>query len=132
DAAAAVSTVGSTADVLDIAARHVQAMTSAGRVVVTAPDGRAEADAGADAALPPQTVLPLPDTSGAALGELSVWPGEDGDPEPVLLAQLARLIGLRLENARLYEAEHRIASTLQHSLLPHTLPRVPGAIVASR
>jgi anti-sigma regulatory factor (Ser/Thr protein kinase) len=77
-------------------------------------------------------VLPLPDTSGAPMGELSVWSGGDGDPEPVLLAQLARLIGLRLENARIYEAEHRIASTLQHSLLPHTLPRVPGAIVASR
>jgi signal transduction histidine kinase/DNA-binding response OmpR family regulator/anti-sigma regulatory factor (Ser/Thr protein kinase) len=132
DAAAAVSTVGSTADVLSVAARHVQAMTSAGRVVLTTPGGRAEVDAGADASLPPQTVLPLPDTFGAALGGLIVWPGADGAPEPVLLAQLARLIGLRLENARLYEAEHRIASTLQHSLLPHSLPRVPGAIVASR
>jgi len=49
-----------------------------------------------------------------------------------VLTQLARLIGLRLANARLYEAEHRIASTLQHSLLPQSLPRVPGAIVASR
>jgi anti-sigma regulatory factor (Ser/Thr protein kinase) len=49
-----------------------------------------------------------------------------------VLTQLARLIGLRLANARLYEAEHRIASTLQHSLLPQSLPRVPGAIVAGR
>ena len=37
-----------------------------------------------------------------------------------------------MENARLYEAEHRIASMLQHSLLPQSLPRMPGAIVASR
>jgi signal transduction histidine kinase/DNA-binding response OmpR family regulator len=132
DAAAAVNTVRTTAEVLDVAARHVQAMTSAGRVVVAAGSERSEVDAGAGAAAPPHTVLPLPDTSGAALGELSVWSGTDGDPEPVLLAQLARLIGLRLENARLYEAEHRIASTLQHSLLPHQLPRVPGAVVASR
>jgi anti-sigma regulatory factor (Ser/Thr protein kinase) len=132
DAAAAVSTVRTTAEVLDVAARHVQAMTSAGRVVVIAPGGRAEVDAGADAAAAPHEVLPLPDTSGTPMGELSVWSGEDGAPDPVLLAQLARLIGLRLENARLYEAEHRTASTLQHSLLPHTLPRVPGAIVASR
>jgi anti-sigma regulatory factor (Ser/Thr protein kinase) len=132
DAAAAVNTVRTTAEVLDVAARHVRAMTSAGRVVVTAPGVRAEADGGADPTTAPQTVLPLPDTSGAALGELSVWPGPDGDPEPVLLAQLARLIGLRLENARLYEAEHRIASTLQHSLLPQSLPRVPGAVLASR
>ncbi|MCA2215211.1 SpoIIE family protein phosphatase [Jidongwangia harbinensis] len=132
DAAAAVNTVRTTAEVLDMAARHVRAMTAAGRVVVTAPGARSEVDGGADAGAGPDAVLPLPDTSGAALGELRVWAGEDGRPEPVLLTQLARLIGLRLENARLYEAEHRIASTLQHSLLPQSLPRVPGAIVASR
>ncbi|GAA2544412.1 hypothetical protein GCM10010435_11190 [Winogradskya consettensis] len=132
DAAAAVNTVRTTAEVLDVAARHVRAMTSAGRVVVTAPGARAEVDGGAPDAATPDTVLALPDTSGATLGELSVWSGEDGPAEPVLLTQLARLIGLRLENARLYEAEHRIASTLQHSLLPQSLPRVPGAIVASR
>jgi signal transduction histidine kinase/DNA-binding response OmpR family regulator/PAS domain-containing protein len=132
DAAAAVSTAPTTAAVLDVAARHVQAMTAAGRVVVVAPGGRAEVDGGAPAGSEPATVLPLPDTTGTQLGELSVWPGPDGPAEPDLLAQLARLIGLRLENARLYEAEHRIASTLQHSLLPQTLPRVPGAIVASR
>ena len=132
DAAAAVNTVRTTAEVLDVAARHVQAMTSAGRVVVTAPGARAEVDGGAGGSAVPDAVLPLPDTSGAALGELSVWSGADGPPEPVLLTQLARLIGLRLGNARLYEAEHRIASTLQHSLLPQSLPRVPGAIVASR
>jgi CheY-like chemotaxis protein len=132
DAAAAVNTVRTTAEVLDVAARHVQAMTSAGRVVVTAPGSRAEVDGGAPSAAEPDAVLDLPDTSGAALGELRVWSGVDGAPEPVLLTQLARLIGLRLENARLYEAEHRIAGTLQHSMLPASLPRVPGAIVASR
>jgi signal transduction histidine kinase/DNA-binding response OmpR family regulator len=132
DAAAAVNTVRTTAEVLDVAARHVRAMTSAGRVVVTAPGARAEVDGGADGAAQPAFVLPLPDTSGAALGELRVWTGEDGGLEPALLTQLARLIGLRLENARLYEAEHRIASTLQHSLLPASLPRVPGAVVAGR
>jgi DNA-binding response OmpR family regulator/anti-sigma regulatory factor (Ser/Thr protein kinase) len=132
DAAAAVNAVSTTAEVLDVAARHVQAMTSAARVVLTAPGARAEMDGGADGSAAPAAVLPLPDTSGAALGELRVWSGPDGPPEPVLLTQLARLVGLRLGNARLYEAEHRIASTLQHSLLPQSLPRVPGAIVASR
>ncbi|MFI5491105.1 SpoIIE family protein phosphatase [Actinoplanes sp. NPDC051859] len=133
DAAAAVNTVRTTAEVLDVAARHVAAMTSAGRVVVTAPGARAEAVGGTvELAAVADAVLPLPDTSGVILGELSVWSGPDGAPEPVLLTQLARLIGLRLENARLYEAEHRIASTLQHSLLPQSLPRMPGAIVASR
>jgi signal transduction histidine kinase/DNA-binding response OmpR family regulator len=134
DAAAAVTTARTTAEVLDIAARHVRAMTSAGRVVVTAAGGRAEVDGGAESSARPDVVLPLPDPSAPdqPLGELSVWSGRDGPPEPVLLTQLARLIGLRLENARLYEAEHRIASTLQHSLLPQSLPRVPGAILASR
>nr|WP_296073063.1 SpoIIE family protein phosphatase [uncultured Actinoplanes sp.] len=132
DVAAAVSTVRTTAEVLDVAARHVLAMTSAGRVVVTAPGARAEVDDGAALPTAPEVVMPLPDTSGATVGQLRVWPGHDGPPEPAVLVQLARLIGLRLENARIYEAEHRIASTLQHSLLPQSLPRVPGAIVAAR
>ncbi|MFF5080964.1 SpoIIE family protein phosphatase [Actinoplanes sp. NPDC000266] len=132
DTAAAVNTVRTTAEVLDVAARHVRAMTSAGRVVVSAPGARAEVDGGADPAAEPDAVLPLPDTSGATVGELRVWSSPGGPLEPAVLAQLARLIGLRLENARLYETEHRIASTLQHSLLPQSLPRMPGAIVASR
>ncbi|GID98863.1 hypothetical protein Adu01nite_02140 [Paractinoplanes durhamensis] len=132
DTATAVSTVRTTAEVLDVAARHVQAMTGAGRVVVTAAGARAEADGGGDPLAGPDVRLALPDTSGTAVGELRVWSSSDGPPEPALLTQLARLIGLRLANARLYEAEHRIATTLQHSLLPPSLPRVPGAIVASR
>ncbi|MFC7527093.1 SpoIIE family protein phosphatase [Actinoplanes sp. GCM10030250] len=132
DAAVALNTVPTTAEVLDVAARHVLAMTSAGRVVLTAPDARAERDGGADGAASPDLVLPLPDTAGPPLGELRVWSGADGPAESAVLTQLARLVGLRLANARLYETEHRIASTLQHSLLPQSLPRVPGAIVASR
>jgi anti-sigma regulatory factor (Ser/Thr protein kinase)/DNA-binding transcriptional ArsR family regulator len=100
--------------------------------VVTAPGARAEADGDGPTTTPADIVLPLPDTAGVTVGELSVWSGADGPADAALLAQLARLIGLRLENARLYEAEHRIASTLQHSLLPQTLPEVPGAIIASR
>ncbi|MEU8813989.1 SpoIIE family protein phosphatase [Actinoplanes sp. NPDC048796] len=132
DVAAAVNAVRTTAEVLDVAARHVRAMTSAGRVVVSVPGARSEADGGADPAVDADAVLPLPDTSGATVGELRVWSAPGAALEPAVLAQLARLIGLRLENARLYEAEHRIASTLQHSLLPQSLPRMPGAIVASR
>ncbi|HEX5202338.1 MAG TPA: SpoIIE family protein phosphatase [Actinoplanes sp.] len=132
DVAAAVSTVRTTAEVLDVAARHVQAMTGAGRVVVAVPGARAEVDGGGPAVAAPDVLMALPDTSGAAVGELRVWSGPSGPPEPAVLTQLARLIGLRLENARLYEAEHRIASTLQHSLLPQSLPRLPGAIVAGR
>ncbi|GAA2671199.1 SpoIIE family protein phosphatase [Actinoplanes palleronii] len=133
DAAVALNAVAGTAEVLDLAARHALAMTSAGRVVLAAgPDAHAERDAGAEVGDEPDLVLPLPDTAGVSLGELRVWSGPDGPVEPMVLTQLARLIGLRLANARLYESEHRIASTLQHSLLPQSLPRVPGAVVASR
>jgi signal transduction histidine kinase/DNA-binding response OmpR family regulator len=133
DAAAALNAVPGTAEVLEVAARHVQAMTSAGRVVLTTPDGRrAERDGGAEGSAPPDVVLPLPDTTGEPLGELRVWRGPGEPAEPVVLTQLARLVGLRLANARLYETEHRIASTLQHSMLPQSLPRVPGALVAGR
>ncbi|MBW6437943.1 SpoIIE family protein phosphatase [Actinoplanes hulinensis] len=132
DAAAALNAVPTTAEVLDVAARHVLTMTSAGRVVLTVPGARAERDGGAVAGAQADVVLPLPDTAGPPLGELRVWAGPDGSAEPAVLTQLARLVGLRLANARLYEAEHRIASTLQHSLLPQSLPRVPGALVAGR
>ncbi|WP_430783881.1 SpoIIE family protein phosphatase [Actinoplanes sp. G11-F43] len=132
DATAALNAVPTTAEVLDVAARHVQAMTAAGRVVLTTPDGRAERDGGAAGTAHPAAVLPLPDTSGPPLGELRVWSGPGGPVDTVVLTQLARLVGLRLANARLYETEHRIAATLQHSLLPQSLPRVPGAIVAGR
>ncbi|MFC4067938.1 SpoIIE family protein phosphatase [Actinoplanes subglobosus] len=132
DAAAALNAVSTTTEVLEVAARHVLAMTSAGRVVLTTPDGRAERDGGAAGSVPPDLILPLPATTGPPLGELRVWAGPGVPAEPVVLTQLARLVGLRLANARLYETEHRIASTLQHSLLPQSLPRVPGAIVAGR
>ncbi|MEV6347198.1 SpoIIE family protein phosphatase [Actinoplanes sp. NPDC051851] len=132
DAMAALNAVPGTAEVLEVAARHVREMTSAGRVVVTSPDARAERDGGAEASAAPDLVLPLPDDEGRALGELRVWSGPGRPADPVVLTQLARLIGLRLANARLYETEHRIARTLQHSLLPSSLPRVPGAVVAGR
>ena len=131
DAAAAVNTVRTTAEVLDVAARHVPAMTDgrpgggdrAGR---PGRGGRRRRAVGRGRT--PCCRCRTPPARRSA--SCSVWAGADGPAEPVLLTQLARLIGLRLENARLYEAEHRIASTLQHSLLPPSLPRVPGAIVA--
>ncbi|MGW1057698.1 SpoIIE family protein phosphatase [Micromonospora rubida] len=134
DAAVAVNTARTTAEVLQVAARHALGLAEAVRVVVTATGARSEADGGGTAAVEPSVVLPLTGTAGEQLGELRVWGREKGATDTVqaALTQLARLIGVRLENAQLYEAEHRIATTLQHSLLPRTLPRLPGAVVASR
>ncbi|MCX4473861.1 SpoIIE family protein phosphatase [Micromonospora sp. NBC_01655] len=134
DAAVEVNTARTTAEVLQVAARHALGLAEAARVVVTATGARYETDGGGPAAVEPSVVLPLTGTAGEQLGELRVWGRADGSTDTVraALTQLARLIGVRLENAQLYEAEHRIVTTLQHSLLPRTLPRLPGAVVASR
>ncbi|MEU5914369.1 SpoIIE family protein phosphatase [Micromonospora sp. NPDC047527] len=134
DAAVAVNTARSTGDVLEVAARHALSLAEAARVVVTSADARFEADAGGATATDPSFVAELTGTSGEQLGELRVWQaaGDESQADEAALTQLARLVGVRLENAQLYEAEHRIATTLQHSLLPRTLPQMPGAVVASR
>ncbi|MBM0232967.1 SpoIIE family protein phosphatase [Micromonospora sp. STR1_7] len=134
DAAVAVNTARSTADVLQVAARHALSLAEAARVVVTAAGARSEADAGGTTAADPSFVAELTGTTGEQLGELRVWraAGDDAQADDAALTQLARLVGVRLENAQLYETEHRIATTLQHSLLPRSLPQLPGAVVASR
>ncbi|WP_089157030.1 SpoIIE family protein phosphatase [Micromonospora sp. NBS 11-29] len=132
DAAVAINTARSTAEVVRVAAHHALTLAEAGRVLVTATGARHEEDAGGDLPAEPSVVLPLTGTTGEQLGELRVWRREGGGTEQAALTELARLVGVRLENAQLYEAEHRIATTLQHSLLPRTLPQLPGAVVASR
>ncbi|MFU8871236.1 SpoIIE family protein phosphatase [Micromonospora sp. SL4-19] len=132
DAAVAINTARSTAEVVQVAARHALSLAEAARVVVTATGARYEADGGGEAPAEPSAVLALTGTTGVQLGELRVWLREGGGTEQAALTELARLVGVRLENAQLYEAEHRIATTLQHSLLPRKLPQLPGAVVASR
>lgn len=53
------------------------------------------------------------------------------DQELGVAVDLGRRAGMTLENARLYQAEHHIAETLQRSLLP-TLPQVPGLDIVGR
>jgi serine phosphatase RsbU (regulator of sigma subunit) len=54
-------------------------------------------------------------------------------PEEVRVTQLAAdRMAVAIEHARLYEREHRIAETLQRSLLPNVVPSVPGLSVAAR
>jgi len=49
-----------------------------------------------------------------------------------LLRLAAERVGLAIAHARVYEREHRIAETLQRSLLPERLPQLPGLEVAAR
>nr|MDP8943381.1 SpoIIE family protein phosphatase [Actinomycetota bacterium] len=61
----------------------------------------------------------------------------DGSPafsedDLALARELARRAATAIENARLYRERSQIAATLQQSLLPPRLPRVPGFEVAAR
>jgi PAS domain S-box-containing protein len=59
-------------------------------------------------------------------------PREFGGEDLTLLRLAAERVGLAIAHARVYEREHRIAETLQRSLLPDRLPELPGLEVAAR
>jgi PAS domain S-box-containing protein len=59
-------------------------------------------------------------------------PREFSGEDLTLLRLAAERVGLAIGHARVYEREHRIAETLQRSLLPDRLPDLPGLEVAAR
>ena len=67
---------------------------------------------------------------GKIIGALSLISAESGrtftDADVVLAEELARRAGTAVENARLYTERSNIARTLQTSLLPRSLPNMPG------
>jgi len=77
-------------------------------------------------------VIPLI-ARGRALGVLYLATAESGrrygEEDLALAESLGRRAALCVENARLYQREHRIAETLQRAFLPRDLPRVPGLSV---
>ena len=54
------------------------------------------------------------------------------DDDLLLLGLAADRVALAIDHARIFEREHRIAETLQRSLLPERLPPLPGLEVAAR
>ncbi|HET9080156.1 MAG TPA: SpoIIE family protein phosphatase [Trebonia sp.] len=54
------------------------------------------------------------------------------EEERVFLEALAGQCALAVERAQMYEKEHNAAVTLQRSLLPGELPRVPGLVLDAR
>lgn len=54
------------------------------------------------------------------------------DDDLLLLALAGDRVALAIDHARVFEREHRIAETLQRSLLPDRLPALPGLEVAAR
>jgi PAS domain S-box-containing protein len=71
-------------------------------------------------------------SSGKPLGALRfsfTRPRKITEEERVFLEALAGQCALALERATMFEREHTTAETLQRSLLPDTLPTVPGIIL---
>jgi anti-sigma regulatory factor (Ser/Thr protein kinase) len=59
-------------------------------------------------------------------------PRKLSDQDLGTLRLAADRVALAIDHARVYEREHRIAETLQRSLLPERLPTLPGLSVAAR
>jgi serine phosphatase RsbU (regulator of sigma subunit) len=80
-------------------------------------------------------VLPL-GARGSVLGALTLWimrPAKAFDETARRTAKrLADRAALALDNARLHEQQVHIASVLQHSLLPRSLPKIAGFEGSSR
>ena len=80
-------------------------------------------------------VVPL-EARGVVLGTLTLGsaPSERRfDHRDLALARdLGRRAGLAIDNARLYQQEHRTAAVLQKALLPKQLATVPGLALAAR
>ena len=130
DAAVAINRAATVPAVLEVAAQRARALVDA---EWTSARLEGELD-GAEAAAPgPVRRVALTGSTGRALGELLLAGefGTGGVEADVVLIQLAQVASTRLENALLYEHEHRVAETLQRSLLPETLPDLPGAELAA-
>ncbi|MGH2956010.1 MAG: PP2C family protein-serine/threonine phosphatase [Solirubrobacterales bacterium] len=80
-------------------------------------------------------VLPL-GARGSVLGALTLWimrPANAFDETAKRTAKrLADRAALALDNARLHEQQAHIATVLQHSLLPRSMPEIRGFETASR
>jgi serine phosphatase RsbU (regulator of sigma subunit) len=80
-------------------------------------------------------VLPL-GARGSVRGAMTLWimrPAKAFDDTARRTAKrLADRAALALDNARLHEQQSHIASVLQHSLLPRSLPEISGFEAASR
>jgi PAS domain S-box-containing protein len=74
-------------------------------------------------------------TPARVLGTMSLVSAESGrrftEDDARFVEQLADRAAVAVENARLYDAQTRNAVTLQRSLLPETVPHIPGWQVAT-
>jgi PAS domain S-box-containing protein len=80
-------------------------------------------------------VLPLT-ARGRTFGAISFVSAESGrlysDDDLAFATDLARRAAQALDNVRLYEERSHVARTLQNSLLPPSIPAIPGVEIAAR
>ncbi|MGH2946790.1 MAG: SpoIIE family protein phosphatase [Solirubrobacteraceae bacterium] len=107
------------------AGRAVATVAVAGSEAVTAAAGAAEVSGGVLSA-------PLLTRDGSPLGVIELSGREFVPGDQLVLEELARIGSLAIENARLEQRERHIAQTLQSSLLPPSLPEIPGMKAAAR
>ena len=79
----------------------------------------------------PALALPLR-SRGRLLGAAVVIDAVEGALDRRVLVELAARAGVALDNALLFGAERRLAITLQRSLQPTALPKLPGIELAAR
>jgi signal transduction histidine kinase/serine phosphatase RsbU (regulator of sigma subunit)/DNA-binding response OmpR family regulator/anti-sigma regulatory factor (Ser/Thr protein kinase) len=127
DAAVDINRAATVADVLEVMAERARTLVGAERAVARL-DG-----AGEPGDAPFGRRVALTGAGGRPLGELLLDGGESngGVEADSVLTQLALLAATRLENALLYEREHRVAETLQRSLLPESVPQFERAELAA-
>ncbi|WTK34524.1 SpoIIE family protein phosphatase (plasmid) [Streptomyces sp. NBC_01527] len=78
--------------------------------------------------------LPLT-ASGCTVGSMVLaydQPHPFTTEERAILTSIAGLVAQALDRARLYDAQYRLAHSLQAALLPHDLPPIPGLDPAAR
>jgi serine phosphatase RsbU (regulator of sigma subunit)/anti-sigma regulatory factor (Ser/Thr protein kinase) len=128
DAAVDVNRAASVPEVLEVVAARARALVGADRAVA-----RLDGVDGPPAEAPFGRRVALTGAGGRAIGELLLDGGEDtgGVEAASVLTQLALVAATRLENALLYEREHRVAETLQRSLLPESVPQFERAELAA-
>jgi len=89
----------------------------------------------ADPAIASIACVPLLSGGEEIIGVVQVGccsPRRLSDDDVVLLRLTADRVALAIDHARAFGREHRIAETLQRSLLPDALPALPGITLAAR
>lgn len=80
----------------------------------------------------PWRVAPI-HSRGARVGLIAVpAPAFAEDDDEMLLRRLVQTVSVALGNLLVYVEEHRTALALQRSLLPASLPPLPGLVIAAR